>query len=129
MFDFILNVFIIKKMKKYLLIMMFLPILCTAQTNEVAVKETIVLDFVKNESGEIVLNLKGHKQPIEIHINGVKISSLYEEDRAVNLTQAGFESAILAIDTKSGAGAPKADTQAPIPPVMSAFNPPLATPF
>ena len=119
-------------MKKYFLTIMFLPVLCTAQTNEVTfneVKEPIILNFVKNESGEIVLNLKGHKQPIEIHINGVKISSLYEEDRAVNLTQAGFESAILAIDTKSGASGSKADTQAPIPPVMSAVAPPLATPY
>ena len=121
-------------MKKYLLTIMFLPILCTAQTNEVTVnevKEPIILNFVKNESGEIVLNLKGHKQPIEIHINGVKISSLYEEDTAVNLTQAGFESAILAIDTKSGTGASQIDTQAVIPPVNPLISPtpPLATPY
>ncbi|NBW56747.1 hypothetical protein EBR43_02980 [bacterium] len=113
---------------------MFLPILCTAQTNEVSVnevKEPIILNFVKNESGEIVLNLKGHKQPVEIHINGVKISSLYEEDRAVNLTQAGFESSILAIDTKSGTGVSQIDTQAVIPPVNPLISPtpPLATPY
>jgi len=114
------------------LILCLISTLSFSQTNVVTatgVKESIVLDFVKNESGEIVLNLKGHKQPVEIHINGVKISSLYEEDTSVNLTQAGFESSILAIDTKSGASASKADTQAPIPPVMSAFNPPLATPY
>jgi len=126
-----MNVVIIKNMK-YFLVSLFIPFLAFSQTNEVTAveqKEPIVLDFVKNESGEIVLNLKGHKQPIEIHINGAKIASLYEEDKAVNLTQAGFESAILAIDTKSGASGPKADTQAPIPPVMSASNPPLATPY
>ena len=39
-------------MKKYFLAIMFLPILCTAQTNEVSVnevKEPIILNFVKNE--------------------------------------------------------------------------------
>jgi len=121
-------------MKKYFLAIMFLPILCTAQTNEVSVnevKEPIILNFVKNESGEIVLNLKGHKQPIEIHINGVKISSLYEEDTAVNLTQAGFESAMLALDTKSGSSGSKIDAQPTVSPVAPAVfsNPFAATPY
>jgi len=116
---------------------LFIAVLCipfilfgqTPTSEIIEQQEPIVLNFEKNESGEIVLKVKGHTQQIKIQINGVEILNLYKEDTAGNLTQAGFESAMLAIDTKSGASTPKTDTQPPIPPVMSAFNPPLATPY
>lgn len=118
---------------KYLILL--LPILtnfCFGQTNSVSTeKPSIVLNFTKNDSGEVVIKINGHSQPVEIQFNGVKTGTLYEQDSAVNLSQLGFESAFLALDTAGGKSATSnPDTQAPvIPPVMSAVNPPLATPY
>ena len=117
-------------MLKIILFSLFcLTSISLSQTTEVQ-SEPIVFNFEKNDSGEIVLKIKGHSQQVKIQINGAEIATLYKEDTAVNLTQAGFDSAILAIDTKSGSGPSQIDTQSPIiPPVMSAVNPPLATPY
>ncbi|NBW57679.1 hypothetical protein EBR43_07840 [bacterium] len=118
-------------MKKHFFAILVLPSLVWAQTISSDSKEPMVLNFVKNDSGEIVLKLKGHKQSIEIQINGVKIASLYEQDEAANLTQAGFESAMLALDTKSGSSGSKIDAQPTVSPVAPAVfsNPFAATPY
>ena len=99
--------------------------------NDVKHSEPVTLNFVKNESGEIVLKINGHFQQFNIQIEGAEIAKLYKEDTAVNLTQAGFDSAILAIDTKSGSGQSQIDSQAVIPPVNPLLSPtpPLATPY
>jgi len=111
---------------------LFLTQLSFCQTNEITEQEPIVLNFEKNDSGEIIVKVKGHTQPIKIQINGAEIMNLQKEDTVGNLTQAGFESAILAIDTKSGSGSSKIDAQAPvIPPISPSIspNPPLSTPY
>lgn len=104
-----------------------------SQTNNVisTEKPSIVLNFTKNDSGEIVVKVNGHSQPLEIQFNGAKTGTLYVEDNSVNLSQLGFESAFLALDTASGTGGSKVDTQAIIPPVNPSIspNPPLSTPF
>lgn len=104
-----------------------------SQTNNVALTEkpSIVLNFTKNDSGEIVVRVTGHSQPLEIQFNGAKTGTLYVEDNSVNLSQLGFESAFLALDTASGSSGVKADAQAIIPPVSFSVNPnpPLTTPF
>ena len=112
----------------------FISTISLSQTNNVVCTDPahsapVTLNFVKNESGEMVLRVDGHIQQFNIQVNGASIATLYKEDRAVNLSQAGFDAAILAVDTKSGNSGSQADTQAPIPPVMSAVNPPLATPY
>lgn len=120
-------------MKQILLVFILTVTSLYSQTNEAisTEKPSIVLNFTKNESGEVVIKVSGHSQPLEIHFNGVKTGTLYVEDSAVNLSQLGFESAFLALDTAGGKSASSnPDTQAPvIPPVMSAVNPPLATPY
>lgn len=105
-----------------------------SQTNSVisTEKPSIVLNFTKNESGEVVIKVSGHSQPLEIQFNSAKTSTVYVEDSAVNLSQLGFESAFLALDTAGGKSINASlDTQAPatIPPVLSKHNPPLATPY
>lgn len=104
-----------------------------SQTNSVisTEKPSIVLNFAKNESGEVIIKVSGHSQPLEIQFNGAKTGTLYVEDNSVNLSQLGFESAFLALDTASGTGGSKVDTQAAIPPVNPSIspNPPLSTPF
>jgi len=113
---------------------LFLTSISFSQTNEITPEiqpEPIVFNFEKNDSGEIVLKIKGHSQQVKIQINGAEITTLYKEDTSVNLTQAGFDSAILAIDTKSGSNGSSIDAQAPIPPINGSINPnpPLSTPY
>jgi len=120
---------------KFLLLLLALPLLAVSQTNNVCNlaehSQPVTLNFVKNESGEIVLKINGHFQQFNIQIEGAEIAKLFKEDTAVNLTQAGFDSAILAIDTKSGSGQSQIDSQAVIPPVNPLLSPtpPLATPY
>lgn len=115
---------------KYLVLFLFTAI-ANSQTNSVTEKTSIIVNFTKNDSGEVVLKIQGHTQPLEIQFNGVKTGTLYEQDSAVNLSQLGFESAFLALDTASGSTGAKADSQAVIPPVNPSIspNPPLSTPF
>lgn len=118
-----------------ILVFCIIPILGFSQTNNFCNDskhlDPVILNFVKNDSGEIVLKINGHFQEHKLQINGVDIGSLYKEDSSINLTQAGFESAFLSLDTAGGKSASSnPDTQTPvIPPVMSAVNPPLATPY
>lgn len=110
----------------------FITYISFSQTNEpTATNQNIVINFTKNDSGEIVVKVNGHSQPLEVQFNGVKTGTLYVEDSSVNLSQLGFESAFLALDTAGGTSGSKADTQAAIPPVNPSISPtpPLATPF
>ena len=119
-------------MEYFILSLLVLTSVSYCQTNSVTVdKPTIVINFTKNDSGEVVIKIHGHTQPLEIQFNGVKTGTLYEQDSAVNLSQLGFESAFLALDTASGASASKTDSQAVIPSVNPLINPnpPLSTPF
>lgn len=120
-------------MKNFIFIgLIFSTFISFSQTNEVtAVNRNIVINFTKNDSGEIVVKVNGHFQPLEIQFNGAKTGTLYIEDSSVNLSQLGFESAFLALDTASGTGGSKVDSQAVIPPVNPSVspNPPLSTPF
>lgn len=122
-----------ENMKNILYVLLLTACIGLSQTNNVVSTEkpSIVVNFTKNESGEVVLKINGHTQPLELQFNGVKVGTIYEQDSTANLTQFGFESALLALDTAGGKSASSnPDTQAPvIPPVMSSPNPPLATPF
>lgn len=120
--------------KLFFVSFLFLTSLAFSQTNVVSVteQEPIVLNFEKNDSGEIIVKVKGHTQQIKIQINGAEILNLQKEDTVGNLTQAGFDSAILAIDTKSGSTGSTIDAQAPvILPVSPSVSPtpPLSTPY
>jgi len=119
-------------MKYIVLLLLTLTSFCFGQTNSVTVdKPVVIVNFVKNDSGEIVIKIQGHTQSLEIQFNGVKTGTIYEQDNAVNLSQFGFESAFLSLDTASGASASKVDSQVAIPPVNPLINPnpPLSTPF
>lgn len=121
-----------ENMKNILYVLLLTACIGLSQTNNVisTEKPSIVVNFTKNESGEVVLKINGHTQPVEIQFNGVKTGTLYEQDKTVNLSQMGFESAFLALDTAGGKSASSnPDTQAPIPPVTAAVNPPLSTPY
>jgi len=119
-------------MKNILYVLLLTACIGLCQTNNAVSTEkpSIVVNFTKNESGEVVLKINGHTQPVELQFNGVKVGTLFEQDNSANLSQFGFESAFLALDTAGGksAGA-NTDTQAPVPPVTAPYNPPMATPF
>ena len=118
-------------MKSLILTFLILTSFCLGETNSITEKQSIIVNFTKNDSGEVVLKIEGHVQPLEIQFNGVKTGTLYVQDTAVNLSQLGFESAFLSLDTASGVTGAKADSQAVIPPVSPTINPnpPLTTPF
>lgn len=118
-------------MKYFIISFLALASIGFCQTNSISTeKPAIIVNFTKNDSGEVVIKIQGHTQPLEIQFNGVKTGTLYEQDSAVNLSQLGFESSFLSLDTAGGKSSLIPDAQvSTIPPVTSAANPPLTTPY
>lgn len=82
----------------------------------------IKININKNNKGQILLNITGHTVPITIEMDGKSIT-FNVGDSELNLDEA----VDVEMDTASGLEQSSIDTQ--IPPVMSNFNPPLATPY
>jgi len=108
-------------MKKLLLIILaaiFLTTYCYTENQ-------IRININRNNRGEILLNITGHTSPVVIEMNSKSIT-FNVGDNEINLDEA-MDVKIESVDTASGSEQPNIDNQ--IPPVMSNFNPPLATPY
>lgn len=82
----------------------------------------IKINITKNNKGQILLNITGHSAPIVVEMDGKSLT--YN----VGDTELNLDEAIdVEIDTASGSQETNTDYQ--IPPVMSAINPPLSTPY
>ena len=93
-----------------------------AMTTYVYTENQIKMNITKNNKGQILLNITGHTVPIIIEMDGKSV--VYN----VGDTELNLDEAVdVEIDTASGAEQSSIDAQ--IPPVMSNFNPPLATPY
>jgi len=108
-------------MKKILLIILAAIALTTYCHTENQIK----ISLKRNNKGEILLNITGHSNPIIIEMNN-KTTTFDVNDKEINL-DAVLDAEIEPVDTASGTEQSNIDNQ--IPPVMSNFNPPLATPY
>ena len=87
-----------------------------------------VLVFEKNNGGEIVAKVSGHKDPIVFKINDQTVT-LYPEEGVINLSAMGIETLLLGLRTDSGANArPDNTVVPPVNPLLN-VNPPLSTPY
>lgn len=83
----------------------------------------IKISLKRNNKGEILMNITGHTSPIIVEMDG-KTTTFNVGDKETNIDEAMS----LELNTASGKEqSASPDTQ--IPPVMSNFNPPLATPY
>jgi len=82
----------------------------------------IKISLKRNIKGEILLNITGHTTPIIVEMDG-KTTIFNVGDKETNIDEA----ISLEVETTSGKEQSNVDSQ--IPPVMSNFNPPLATPY
>ena len=108
-------------MKKILLIILAAIVLTTYCYTENQIK----VSLKRNSKGEILFNATGHTSPIIVELDG-KSTTFNVDDKELNLDEA-INVEIPSLDTASGSEESNADNQ--IPPVMSNYNPPLATPF
>jgi len=102
-------------------------------------QDQIKISINKNNKGEMVFKVSGHTTPVVLEVNG-KSATVEVGQSEVNMEQAfnfsSFSAKSSETDISTAAGTETAagsnatpDTQAPIPPVMSSFNPPMATPY
>ena len=105
-------------MKKILLIILAAIALTTYCYTENQIKVIIK----RNDKGEILLNINGHTSPVIVEMDG-KTTMFNVGDKELNIDEALRNE----LDTSSGKEQSNIDDQ--IPPVMSNYNPPLATPF
>jgi len=108
-------------MKKILLII----VAAIALTTYCYTENQIKVSLRRNNKGEILLNIKGHSNPIIIEMNN-KTTTFDINDKEINLDTV-LDAEIESVDTASGTEQSNIDNQ--IPPIMSNFNPPLATPY
>lgn len=123
-------------MRKILLTVACLIMLVASYTTS---QDQIKISINKNEKGEMMFNVSGHTAPVVLEVNG-KAVTVNVGQSEVNMERefgfASFSSKTSEADIATAAGTETAaggnavpDTQAPIPPVMAAVNPPLATPY
>ena len=105
-------------MKKILLIILAAIALTTYCYTENQIK----ISLKRNNKGEILLSIDGHTSPVIVEMDG-KTTMFNVGDKELNIDEA----LSVELDTSSGKEQSNIDNQ--IPPVMSNYNPPLATPF
>ena len=105
-------------MKKILLIILAAIALTTYCYTENQIK----ISLKRNNKGEILLSIDGHTSPVIVEMDG-KTTMFNVGDKELNIDEALRNE----LDTSSGKEQSNIDNQ--IPPVMSNFNPPLATPY
>lgn len=101
-------------------------------------QDQIKISINKNEKGEMMFKVSGHTTPVVLEVNGKAVTidiGQSEVNMEHEFTFSSFSSktaedisTVAGVETAAGGNAAP-DTQAPIPPVMSAINPPLATPY
>ena len=105
-------------MKKILLIILAAIALTTYCYTENQIK----INIARNNKGEILLKVSGHTSPVVIEMDG-KTTMFNVGDNELNVDEA------ISVEMNTSSGIEQSQVDNQIPPVMSNFNPPLATPF
>lgn len=110
-------------MQKLIYIILAALLLTTYSYTENQIK----ININRNNRGEILLNITGHKSPVLIEMNGKSVT-FNVGDNEMNLDEA-MDVKVDDMDTASGVEQSSPDSQ--IPPVSNRINPnpPLATPY
>lgn len=82
----------------------------------------IKISLKRNNKGEILMNITGHTSPIVVEMDG-KTTTFNVGDKETNIDEA------ISLEVETASGKEQSNVDAQIPPVMSNFNPPLATPY
>jgi hypothetical protein len=91
-------------------------------------EDQIRIKITKNEQGEMMLNVSGHKSPVALEVNGIS-RQVEVNESDVNMEKEFQFSTFSSPDTASGASSTPTDSQYRIPPVLSNGVPSQATPI
>ena len=91
-------------------------------------EDQIRIKITKNDQGEMMLNVSGHKSPVALEVNGISRQVEVNESE-VNMEKEFQFSTFSSPDTASGASSTPTDSQYKIPPVLSNGVPYQATPI
>jgi hypothetical protein len=110
-------------MHKLIYILLAIILLQTSYT-----EDQIRIKITKNEQGEMMLNVSGHKSPVAVEVNGMS-KQIEVNENDVNMEKEFQFSTFSSPDTASGASSTPTDSQYKIPPVLSNGVPAQATPI
>jgi len=105
-------------MQKLIYIILAALLLTTYSYTENQIKVSIK----RNNKGEILLSIDGHTSPVIVEMDG-KTTMFNVGDKELNIDEA------LSVELNTSSGKEQSNIDNQIPPVMSNFNPPLATPY
>ena len=105
-------------MQKLIYIVLAALLLTTYSYTENQIKVSIK----RNNKGEILLSIDGHTSPVIVEMDG-KTTMFNVGDKELNIDEA------LSVELNTSSGKEQSNIDNQIPPVMSNFNPPLATPY
>jgi hypothetical protein len=91
-------------------------------------EDQIRIKITKNEKGEMILNVSGHKSPVTLEVNGMS-KQIEVNENDVNMEKEFQFSTFSSPDTASGASSTPTDSQYKAPPVLSNGVPYQATPI
>lgn len=111
-------------MNKFLYILLVAFLLTSYSYTE----DQIRIKITKNEQGEMMLNVSGHKSPVALEVNGISRQVEVNESE-VNMEKEFQFSTFSSPDTASGASSTPTDSQYRAPPVLSNGVPYQATPI
>ena len=111
-------------MNKFLYILLVAFLLNTYSYTE----DQIRIRITKNEQGEMMLNVSGHKSPVTLEVNGISRQVEVNESE-VNMEKEFQFSTFSSPDTASGASSTPTDSQYRVPPILSNGLPAQATPI
>ena len=110
-------------MHKLIYILLAIILLQTSYT-----EDQIRIKITKNDQGEMMLNVSGHKSPVALEVNGMS-KQIEVNENEVNMEKEFQFSTFSSPDTASGASSTPTDSQYKIPPVLSNGVPYQATPI
>lgn len=110
-------------MYKLIYILLTIILLQTSYT-----EDQIRIKITKNDQGEMMLNVSGHKSPVALEVNGMS-KQIEVNENDVNMEKEFQFSTFSSPDTASGASSTPTDSQYKVPPVLSNGLPYQATPI
>jgi hypothetical protein len=110
-------------MHKLIYILLAIILLQTSYT-----EDQIRIKITKNDQGEMMLNVSGHKSPVALEVNGMS-KQIEVNENEVNMEKEFKFSTFSLPDTASGPSSTPTDSQYKIPPVLSNGVPYQATPI
>lgn len=110
-------------MHKLIYILLAIILLQTSYT-----EDQIRIRITKNDQGEMMLNVSGHKSPVTLEVNGMS-KQIEVNESEVNMEKEFQFSTFSSPDTASGASSTPTDSQYQVPPVLSNGLPAQATPI